>query len=213
MSLAKETRPLELGAATWSLEFGVLLQWQQRAGEDEDQAHEVDLRPLTRVLVDHTRWRRRATSRPGLPNDVVSRRPRKQIRDALSFDTPRAPVDLARWRATLYHNLILTRVRVHEVIEIRHSIRSRPTYSMCSSGHTLRQSSSSSGGIETVHLILSLVCTLTWSCASLLGIHSLDTRRTTYLVLVVLTQMICKAMIFLLDISLETSCISAYAPM
>jgi hypothetical protein len=25
--------------------------------------------------------------------------------------------------------------------------------------------------------------------------------------------MICKAMIFLLDISLETSCISAYAPM
>jgi hypothetical protein len=30
----------------------------------------------------------------------------------------------------------------------------------------------------------SLVATLAWSCAALLGVHSLDTRRETYLVLV-----------------------------
>jgi hypothetical protein len=59
-------------------------------------------------------------------------------------NSPRAPVDLARDAVVSSHPHSCAR---HEVIEIRHSIRSRPAYSMCFSGYTLRQSSSS-GGFE-----------------------------------------------------------------
>jgi hypothetical protein len=68
-------RSQEPGAGACILGFGVLLQWQQRAGEDEDQEHEVVLRLQAHESIGRSHgWRRSATSRPGLPKDVAKYR-------------------------------------------------------------------------------------------------------------------------------------------